>query len=309
MVIFNIDDGFKIENNWKKNTFKCWIVAESAEIKNIPYSFSTECIKECLDYNQQQRIDYYNNYIFILIGILEQQNKQIKSKEMNIFLGKDFIITVYKSPIKILEELIRDIKEDKNCHLLKEIREPSIILYYILDRIIVKNYNIISELETRGDKIELDILKEPHKEQLNALLFIRRETYKLRKLLKPLRYIGDVILLNENGVISEEAIIFFRAISKKLEKLMISLDNLSQELALVIEAYESEIANKTNELMKVFTIITAIFLPLELITAIFSMNFSYMPFKEYVAGFYAIILLLTCVTIILLVIFKHKRIL
>ena len=44
---------------------------------------------------------------------------------------------------KILEELIRDIKEDKNCHLLKEIREPSIILYYILDRIIVKNYNII----------------------------------------------------------------------------------------------------------------------------------------------------------------------
>lgn len=309
MVIFNIDDGFKIENNWKKNTFKCWIVAESAEIKNIPCSFSTECIKECLDYNQQQRIDYYNNYIFILIGILEQRNKQIKSKEMNIFLGKDFIITVYKSPIKILEELIRDIKEDKNCHLLKEIREPSIILYYILDRIIVKNYNIISELETRGDKIELDILKEPHKEQLNALLFIRRETYKLRKLLKPLRYIGDVILLNENGVISEEAIIFFRAISKKLEKLMISLDNLSQELALVREAYESEIANKTNELMKVFTIITAIFLPLELITAIFSMNFSYMPFKEYVAGFYAIILLLTCVTIILLVIFKHKRIL
>ena len=65
MVIFNIDDGFKIENNWEKNTFKCWIVAESAEIKNIPYSFSTECIKECLDYNQQQRIDYYNNYIFI----------------------------------------------------------------------------------------------------------------------------------------------------------------------------------------------------------------------------------------------------
>ena len=141
------------------------------------------------------------------------------------------------------------------------------------------------------------------------MLFIRRETYKLRKLLKPLRYIGDVILLNENGVISEEAIIFFRAISKKLEKLMISLDNLSQELALVREAYESEIANKTNELMKVFNIITAIFLPLEIITAIFSRNFSYMPFKEYVAGFYAIILLLTCVTIILLVIFKHKRIL
>lgn len=244
-----------------------------------------------------------------MIGILEQENSEIKSKEMDIFLGEDFIITVYKSPIKLLEELIKDIKENKNCHLLKEIKDPSIILYYILDRIIVKNYNIISELETKGDKIELDILKEPHKEQLNALLFVRREAYKLRKLLKPLRYIGDTLSLNENGIINNEAVVFFKATSKKLEKLMIALDNLSQELALVREAYESEIANKTNELMKVFTIITAIFLPLELVTALFSMSFDYMPFKEYALGFYGVIIFLILVTFILLVIFKHKRIL
>ncbi|MDO4535598.1 MAG: magnesium transporter CorA family protein [Clostridium perfringens] len=309
MVIFNIDNEFKIENNWAENTFKCWIVAESHEMKKISYLFNKECIDECLDYNQEQRIDYYNEYIFILIGILEQENNEIKSKEMDIFLGKDFIITVYKSPIKLLEELIGDIKENKNCHLLKEIKNPSIILYYILDRIIVKNYNIISELETKGDKIELDILKEPHKEQLNALLFVRREAYKLRKLLKPLRYIGDTLSLNENGIINDEAVVFFKAISRKLEKLMIALDNLSQELALVREAYESEIANKTNELMKVFTIITAIFLPLELVTALFSMSFDYMPFKEYVLGFYGVIIFLILVTFILLVIFKHKRIL
>ena len=309
MVIFNIDNDFKIENNWAKNTFKCWIVEESEEIKKISYLFSKECIDECLDYNQEQRIDYYNEYIFILIGILEQENSEIKSKEMDIFLGKDFIITVYKSPIKLLEELIKDIKENKNCHLLKEIKDPSIILYYILDRIIVKNYNIISELETKGDKIELDILKEPHKEQLNALLFVRREAYKLRKLLKPLRYIGDTLSVNENGIINSEAVVFFKSTSRKLEKLMIALDNLSQELALVREAYESEIANKTNELMKVFTIITAIFLPLELVTALFSMSFDYMPFKEYVLGFYGVIIFLVLVTFILLVIFKHKRIL
>ena len=309
MVIFNIDNDFKIENNWAKNTFKCWIVAESEEIKKISYLFSKECIDECLDYNQEQRIDYYSEYIFILIGILEQENSEIKSKEMDIFLGKDFIITVYKSPIKLLEELIKDIKENKNCHLLKEIKDPAIILYYILDRIIVKNYNIISELETKGDKIEIDILKEPHKEQLNALLFVRREAYKLRKLLKPLRYIGDTLSVNENGIINKEAVVFFKATSRKLEKLMMALDNLSQELALVREAYESEIANKTNELMKVFTIITAIFLPLELVTALFSMSFDYMPFKEYVLGFYGVIVFLVLVTFILLVIFKHKRIL
>lgn len=309
MVIFNIDKNFKVEDYWEKNTFKCWIVAESAEIRKLPNMFNEECIKECLDYRQEQRIDYYNEYIFMLINILEQDSGEIKSKEMDIFLGNDFIVTVYKTPIKLLEELIKDIRDNKNCHLLKDMKDPSIILYYILDRIIIKNYNIISELDTKGDKIELEILNEPHKEQLNTLLFIRREAYKLRKLLKPLRYIGDSLLLNDNGIIKKEALVFFKGINKKLEKLMISLDNLSQELALVREAYESEIANKTNELMKMFTIITAIFLPLELITAIFSMNFSYMPFKEYTIGFYTVIILLIIITFILLAIFKHKRIL
>ena len=309
MVIFNIDENFKVENNWAPGTFNTWIVAEGEEVNTLQYEFHEECIKECLDYNQAQRIDYFNDYIFMLVNIIDHEELQILSKELDIFLGKDFIITVYKSPIKMLIELVDDIRENKNCQLLNDLKNPAIVLYYILDRVIVKNYNLISDLEGKGDKIELDILKEPNSEQLNELLFIRRETYKLRKLLKPLRYIGDTLLLNENGIISEDCIDYFRNANRKLEKLMMSLDNLSQELAMVREAYESEIANKTNELMKVFTIITAIFLPLELITAVFSMSFDYMPFKGYVFGFYGLIIFLLTVALSLLGIFKLKRIL
>lgn len=309
MVIFNIEKNFKIEDNWTKGDFNAWIVVEGEEIKLLKSLFNDECIEECIDYKQSQRIDYYNEYIFLLINALEQEEGQIISKEIDIFLGKNFIVTVHKNHLKVLDELIEDIKGEKNCHLLKDIRKPSIILYYILDKIIIKNYNIISDLEGQGDKIELEILKEPKSKQLNRLLFIRRESYKIRKLLKPLRYIGDTLLLNENGVFTEECIVYFRNINRKLEKLMMTLDNLSQELAMVREAYESEIANKTNELMKVFTIITAIFLPLELITAIFSMSFDYIPFKECIYGFYGMLTILSIVAFSLLIIFKNKKIL
>lgn len=309
MIIFNIEKNFKIEDNWTKGDFNAWIVVEGEEIKLLKSLFNDECIEECIDYKQSQRIDYYNEYIFLLINTLEQEAGQIISKEIDIFLGKNFIVTVHKNHLKVLDELIEDIKGEKNCHLLKDIRKPSIILYYILDKIIIRNYNIISDLEGQGDKIELEILKEPKSKQLNRLLFIRRESYKIRKLLKPLRYIGDTLLLNENGVFTEECIVYFRNINRKLEKLMMTLDNLSQELAMVREAYESEIANKTNELMKVFTIITAIFLPLELITAIFSMSFEYIPFKESIYGFYGMLIILSIVAFSLLIIFKNKKIL
>ncbi|MPQ43281.1 magnesium transporter CorA family protein [Clostridium tarantellae] len=309
MVIFNIDENFKIQSNWKNGDFKAWLILDANEINNLSTFFHEECIIECIDYKQCQRIDYYSDYIFLLINILEQEEKQIISKEIDIFLSKDYIITVYKSNIKLLDEVIKDISENKNCLLLKEVKDPAIILYYLLDRLIIKNYNIISYLEEDSDKIELDILKEPNSKHLNSLLFIRREAYKLRKLLKPLRYIADSLTLNENGVIKEECLIYFKKLNLRMEKLMAALDILSQELAIVREAYESEIANKTNELMKVFTIITAIFLPLELITALFSMSFDNIPFKECYLGFYVLIILLIVLAVLLLFIFKKKKIL
>lgn len=309
MVIFNIKENFKVEDNWTLDEFPAWILMEEDEVNLLEKMFCYECINECTDYRQDQRIDYFKDYIFILINILEQQGKQIISKELDIFLGRSFIVTVYKSKITLLYELIEDIKEGKNSHLFKEDKSPAIILYYLFDRIIKNNYNIISDLEIEGDKIELEILKKPDNDHLNALLFIRREAYKLRKLIKPIRYIGDSLVLDENGVIGEENIIYFRNINNKIEKLMNSLDTLSQELAIVREAYESELANKTNELMKVFTIITAVFLPLELVTAIFSMSFEAIPFKTCPYGFYGLVVILLLMAIFLLLLFKKRKIL
>lgn len=309
MIIFNIEQDFKIVDKWNKEKGDYWILVESKEMHLLSPLFHRECIEECLDYNQSSRIDYYKEYIFMVINILEQENYEIVSKELDIFLGKNFIVTVYKQGLTVIEELIKDIKEDKNCLLLKEVKKPSIILYYILDRSIINNYNIISDLEVKGDSVELAILKSAKGDQLSALLFVRREAYKVRKLLKPLRYIGENILLNENGVIQEENLFYFRNINRKIDKLMFALDNLSQELALVREAYESEIANKTNELMKMFTIITAVFLPLELITAVFSMSFDHMPLKGYNYAFYGILGFMAVVVIVLLTIFKKKNIL
>ena len=141
MVIFNIEENFKVVEEWKKDEFPAWILMEEDEVNLLEKMFSYECINECIDYKQEQRIDCFKDYTFILINIIEQVEKQIISKELDIFLGKSFIVTVYKSNISLLYDLIEDIKEEKNCQLFKVDKSPSIILYYILDRIIINNYN------------------------------------------------------------------------------------------------------------------------------------------------------------------------
>lgn len=294
---------------WKTGKSNYWILINSEEIDNIKdvLDLDEESIIECRNIRQISRINFYDQYIFLVCNVLYYDSKDVKSHELNIFLSKDYILTIYKDNLDILTNLIKDISELKNCLILKERPEPSILLYYILDRIIIRNYDVISKLEALADKIEINILKNPEHEQIDELIHLRRQVFKIRKYLNPLRYIGDSILSNENCIIEKESLKSFKGLNNKIDKLMLALESLVQDLALVREAFESEIANKTNELMKVFTLIATIFLPLNLITSMYGMNFKMIPLNNCEYGYYFIVISMIIISLALIFLFKRKK--
>lgn len=307
MIIYDISNKFKEVEKWQEENSFYWIILHAEELNELQLLLDEECIQECMDFSQSAQIHYYNDYIFMVLNVLDLKEKDVISKELNIFLSNNFIITVYKDRIGVLEELIQDIKSNKNCFSLKKKGRPEVVLYYILDRLIIRNYNITSVIEEMADKAEIDILRSPRSSQINTLVFLRKQTYKIRKILNPLRYIGDALIANENGIIEDEYMEYFHNINNKITKLMKVIETLVQDLAMVREAYEAEVANKTNELMKVFTVVTTIFLPLELLTAIFSMGFSNMPFKDHPYSFLGIVAIMGLISSGMLLYFKRKK--
>jgi magnesium transporter len=310
MQVYDISNNFQeLKGHWSFGENYYWVICDAKEINTLlpKLQLDRDCVEECKNLEQSAKIIFFSQYLFIVFNILEHKKRDIISRELNIFLGKDFILTVYKEKSEILELLIDDIGEGRNCSLLKEIPKPSVLLYYILDRIIVRNYNIISSLETAIDKIELTILRNPEKDQARELIYLRRQVYKIKKYLNPLRYIGDSIVTNDNGMISEENLKYFESLNIKMEKLMQAQETLVQDLALVREAYESETANKTNELMKVFTIVAAVFLPLDLITGIFGLGLKGMPLADNNYGFYIILIIMVLIAGYLLYLFHKKK--
>ena len=310
MRVYDIVNGFKdVTLNWDLGTNYYWVVCEAEDIDNLAKRISLDCetIEECRNINQSAKINIYEDYLFIVFNILEFRKDEIISRELNIYLGKDYIITIYKGESEILRDLLKDIKELKDCFLLRESPRPCILLYYILDRIIVRNYNIISDLEAQADNIEINILRTPGEEHGRKLINLRRQVYKIRKFLNPLRYIGDSLTISDNRFIDANYIKYFESINRKIEKLMQAQEILVQDLALVREAYESEISNKTNGLMKIFTIVAAVFLPIELLTGLFGMSFSYMPFKDEAYGFYFVIILMSIIVFCLISLFKRNK--
>ncbi|MCI1945102.1 magnesium transporter CorA family protein [Clostridium luticellarii] len=310
MKILDIDNNFQeISGTIDPVNSHYWILLPIDEVEKLDdfISVDRETIDECRSFSQASKINFFNGYIFIIFNVLNYVEKIVISRELNVFLSRNYIITVYKDKIDILENLIRDIRGWKNCFVLKDNPRVCILLYCILDRIVMKNYDIISELEVEADKIEINILKSPRQDQIDNLITLRRQVYKIRKYLSPLIYIGDSLTINDNLVIERESIKYFISLDKKIEKLMISLESLVQDLALVREAFESEIANKTNELMKIFTVIATIFLPLNLISSIYGTNLKGVPFMEVENGCHYVMIIMLLIALILICIFKRKR--
>ncbi|WP_446899579.1 magnesium transporter CorA family protein [Clostridium sp. LBM24168] len=312
MRIIDIDNDFINVNAANEENLKSryyWIIANITEIKQLDEFIKIDCesMEDCTGPSKTSKISFFNDYIFAVFNVLNCVNNIVVSKELNVFLSKKYLITIYKENIDILNELIIDIRESKNCFILKDKPEVDILLYYILDRIIIRNYNVISKLEAEVDKIEIKILKDPKKDQLYNLITLRRQVYKVRNYLNPLRYIGDSLVLNDNLIIEKDSMIYFIGLNKKIEKLMLSLESLVQDLSMVREAFESEVANKTNELMKIFTVITSIFMPLNLITSMYGMNLKGIPFVNMENGCHYVVILMGCIAFILIFIFKRNK--
>jgi magnesium transporter len=310
MVVFDILNSFRlVQGEFELGKSPYWILMKADELHKIKeiLALDEESLQECVTLDQFPKLSFFSGYTFIVFNILQYNDKELVSKELNIFLSKDYIITVYKEELQIIADLIEDIKECKNTFFLKEKPSASMVLYYILDRIIVRNYDVISSLDAHADKIEISMLRSARQEQIEQLIHLRRQVYKIRRYLNPLRYIGDSLISNENNIIESDNIGYFKNTSGKIEKLMLSLESLVQDLALARETFESEISNKTNELMKIFTLIASIFLPMNLITSMYGMNFTNIPFVDLKYGYYIVSGIMLVISAALLWIFKKKK--
>ncbi|KMT23092.1 magnesium transporter CorA family protein [Clostridium cylindrosporum] len=261
---------------------------------------------DCISKLEASKVEFYDKYTLLTIVSMNYDAGKLSSENIIVFLNEKFIFTLCKSPVKIIKELENDFISHKNSAFFSTKNSPSKLLYYILDKIILTDYEIIIKLEKIADSLELNIMKNASKQFLNALIHLRHQIHTLRRSVAPLRYIGDDLITNENEIFEVETIRNFKNINSKIDKLMLSLESLVQYTALVRESFETEMANKTNELMKLFTIVAMIFSPLTLVTGIYGMNFK-IPEYKWEFGYLYVILLMIGLSVGLFFYFKKKN--
>lgn len=286
-----------------------FLIVNASDIEQISPKFNlTECnTSECLERRHYTGIETHKQNYFIGLNIPKINEGRISSQQIDVFFGKNFIIISLNEEVELINK-IEDEIINKPDITFKGVSNPANkILYTLFDRLVLRSLWVVSELERKIEAQEERVLKIGRRNMVNELIALRRQVFKVRRYLSPLTYISDMLLLNELGIIDDHMIKYFSNIGIKFSQLNRDISSIHQSITSLREAYESEISNQLNEIMKVFTIISTIFLPLNLVTGIYGMNFTYMPELNTKFGYFVVLGFMACLASVLIVVFRRKK--
>ena len=179
-------------------------------------------------------------------------------------------------------------------------------MYDFLQGLIRGDTKHLEQLEDTIVELE-DAVITREEECVHEIVNLRRELLRLKKYYEQLQSIADELCENDNGLLSEESLRWFSIWESRVERLLRAVLNLRDYLTQVREAYQAQIDIRQNELMKFFTVVTSIFLPLSLIAGWYGMNFVNMPELRWRFGYPVLIGLCALIVAGEIVLFKKKR--
>lgn len=270
-----------------------WIDANENDLVSLQSLFNLHdlAVEDCLNEEEQRpKIEFYDQQYFIVVNSIRFDNEEFFLRGLNIFLGKHYIITVTKQKINELRLLKARLWDN-------EVSSPDEMLYHLID-LVIDNYALVGDrIDDRIEMLEEDILMHTKKSHLNEIIGLRSEILWVRKILGPQRELIATIVRRELPLINSKLTKYFNDIYENTVKIAESFDTYRDLMGNLREAYQSSLSARANEIMRVFTAITTIFMPLTFITGIYGMNFDIIPGIHFRYGAFvvlAIMLLLGC---------------
>jgi magnesium transporter len=253
---------------------------KSLEKLRDEYSFHPLAIEDCRVFDQRPKLEEYKDHLFLVTQSFSSpesggsgQHAGLDLHELHAFLGRNYLVTVHSSHISALEQVRQRVID--NAPLLE--RGVDFVYYLIASRLVEENFPILDCVTDELEEIEDRVLSSPVRTDLNRIFELKRRLVLMRKVLSPQR--DTMVMLARRGDprVSERSSLYFRDVHDQLVRLNESIEANRDLLGNALDAYLSAVSNRTNEIMKYLTLLSAVFLPLAFIVGFFGQNFEDLP--------------------------------
>lgn len=298
LVESNMEELEKDENN------KYWVILTPEEINanNNFFHFSYQTIYDCIHNEDTPKLDVYDSYSFGILNIIGPNESFFSVSELNFYITKKYLVFISDKYL----DLFREIQNDIYSKGLMGISTEK-ILYNLIDKMTLKDYSMLSNLETEISSVEEDVLKGKTKDYIKDIVLLKNKLLFLKKHYEPLMDVVENLTENENSILDKKSIAYFVILLNRIERLNRKVGNLRDYVTQIRESYQAQLDINLNNIMKLFTVLTAIFSPLTFIVGWYGMNFSSMPELHWKYGYMFVIILSMSTLAFCLWIFKKKK--
>ncbi len=272
------------------------------------YKIHPLMLEDVLNTDQKPKIEFFNDsLLFVTFKMMEYNNQtnEVMTEHVSLILGNGFVISFQEEGKKdIFENIYLRIQTSAG----KTRKNGADYLFYSLIDLLVDNYFlVIDKLGEDIEQLESDIINRHDPKTKLTLYSIKRQLSAMRKIVLPLREILSQIIRNESDFIENNTQMYFRYVQDHIVHIIESLDAYRETMNSLLDLYLSQISNKMNNIMKVLTVISVIFIPLTFLAGIYGMNFDNMPELHWQNGYFYLLGLMGASVVLMLLYFKNKK--
>ena len=247
------------------------------------FGFHPLSIEDCRNAHQRPKIEEYPGYYFIVLyeAELTGSDDDLELRELNIFLGKNYLVTVHSRPIRAIETAKRLWGEwtDRSEH------GAGLVAYLLTDAVVDDYLPLLDVISDRMDDLEDQIFGDFQPEAIQEIFRIKKQLLFLRRTVTPLRDVFNTMIRREQPLFARETLVYFQDVFDHLIRVADSIDTLRDMLGSTMDAYLSVSNNRMNMVMKRLTSVATILMSVTLIAGIYGMNFDYMPELKWRYGY------------------------
>jgi magnesium transporter len=267
---------------FKETATVTWInvdgVHDAAVIEKLGTHFGIHplVLEDIMTTTQRPKTEDLGTALYVVLRMIEYSDQCVETTadQLSLILGPNYVLTFQETPGDCLDPVRDRIRSGKG-----RIRNqgPDYLAYAVIDSVVDNYFFVLEKLGERIDTLEEQLIAEPRRELLGEIHGLKREMIELRKSVWPLREVVSGLERSESPLIKESTGVFLRDLYDHAIQVIDTVESFREMLSSMVETYLSSLSNRMNEIMKVLTIISTIFIPITFLVGLYGMNFVFFP--------------------------------
>lgn len=263
-------------------------------------------MEDVLNTEQRPKLEDYGECLFVVLRRLRYSHRsgEMDSDQISLVLGKDFVLSFQETESDLFEP-VRQRLRSAASRLRRS--GTDFLLHALIDCVVDNYFEVLEQLGEEIEHLENQILERPSPIAVRTLHRLKRVLIVMRRSVWPLREVISGLDRSDSDLLSRGIELYLRDVYDHTIHVIDTMETYRDTLSGLLDVYLSALSNRMNEIMKLLTIISTIFIPLTFIVGVYGMNFRHMPELEWRWGYFAVLGIMLAAALGMLAFFRRKH--